>query len=232
MIALTPRDSGSFEAVDLFSSFANNIGEDMLKFLDPNKPIATCVSETCETCTVSKNLHCHFKLRDWIHFLLISLLSFFLGGAGINHVNGWWLIPWLVIIIGYFGFVEIRVMCSHCPHYAEEGSSLKCWANYGSPKIWKYRPGPMTPWEKIIFFAGFALVWGYPLVFLISEFQLFLLFVYLLSVGGFFMTLRTFLCSRCMNFACPLNTVDNEVREEFFKRNPEVAKAWDIDKKG
>jgi hypothetical protein len=46
-------------------------------------------------------------------------------------MNGWMLIPWLILIIGYFGFVEIRVMRSHCPHYAEEGGSLKCWANYG-----------------------------------------------------------------------------------------------------
>lgn len=133
------------------------------------------------------------------------------------------------MIIGYFGFVEIRVMCSHCPHYAEEGSSLKCWANYGSLKIWKYRPGPMTFWEKVLFLAGFAFVWGYPLFFLISFFQWFLLIVYLLTIAGFFMTLRAFLCSQCMNFACPLNTVKNEVRGDFFERNPEVAKAWAVD---
>jgi hypothetical protein len=89
----------------------------------------------------------------------------------------------------------------------------------------------MTFLEKVIFFGGFALVWGYPLIFLIANFQLFLLMVYLLSVAGFFMTLRTFLCSQCMNFACPLNTVENEVRGGFFERNPEVAKAWTIDVK-
>ena len=200
-----------------------------MKFLDPNKPIATCISETCDNCTVSDALHCHFTPRDLIHFLSIVSPSFLLGGAGIYHVNGWMLIPWLILIIGYFGFVEIRVMCSHCPHYAEEGGSLKCWANYGSPKIWKYRPGPMTFLEKFIFFAGFALVWGYPLIFLIVGFQLFLLVVYLTTVLGFFMTLRMFLCSQCMNLACPLNTVKNEVRRDFLERNPELAKAWTID---
>jgi len=198
----------------------------MLEFLDPNKPIATCISETCDNCTVSETLHCHFTLNDLIHFLLIVSPSFLLGGAGIYYISGWWLIPWLIVIIGYFGFVEIRVMCSHCPHYAEKGSSLKCWANYGSPKIWKYRPGPMTFWEKFIFFVGLALIWGYPLFFLISDFQLFLLIVYLLSVAGFFKTLGMFLCSQCMNFACPLNTVNNEVRSNFFKCNPKIAEAW------
>jgi hypothetical protein len=200
-----------------------------MEFLDPNRPISTCKSEKCDGCPAHEALHCHFSLRDLIHFYLIVSPSFLLGGAGIWHFGGWWLIPWLIIILGFFGFVEILVLCSHCPHYAEEGSSLKCWANYGSPKIWKYRPGPMTFLEKVIFFSGFALVWGYPLIFLISDFQLFLLIVYLLAVAGFFMTLRTFLCSQCMNFACPLNTVNNEVRRGFFEHNPEVAKAWTID---
>ena len=195
-------------------------------FSDPDKPIATCICETCDNCTVGNALHCHFTLRDLIHFLLIASPSFLLGGAGIYHVNGWMLIPWLLLIIGYFGFVEIRVMCSHCPHYAEEGNTLKCWANYGSFKIWKYRPGPMTSWEKIIFFIGFALVWGYPFPFLVSGVQYFLLTVYLLTVAGFFLTLRIFLCSQCINFACPLNTVKNDVRKEFFDRNPDVAEAW------
>ncbi len=197
-----------------------------MKFLDPDKPIATCISETCDNCTVSNTLHCHFTLRDLIHFLFIASPSFLLGGAGIYHINGWMLIPWLLLIVGYFGFVEIRVMCSHCPHYAEEGNTLKCWANYGSIKIWKYRPGPMTSWEKIIFFIGFVLVWVYPLSFLISGAQYFLLTVYLLTVAGFFLTLRTFLCSQCINFACPLNTVKNDIRGDFFERNPDVAEAW------
>jgi hypothetical protein len=200
-----------------------------MKFLDPNKPIATCISETCDNCGVKNVLHCHFTLRDLTHFILIASPAFLLGGSGIYHISGWMLIPWLILIVGYFGFVEIRVMCSHCPHYAEDGSSLTCWANYGSPKLWKYRPGPMTFSEKVVFFVGFAVVWGYPLIFLVAGVQVFLLIVYPLTVAGFFMTLKMFLCSQCMNFACPLNTVTNEVRKEFFENNPEVAKAWDID---
>lgn len=200
-----------------------------MKFLDPSTPIATCVSRECDSCAVRKTLHCHFTPRDLIHFLLIAFPSFLLGGAGIYHAGGWWLVPWLIIVIGFFGFVEIRVMCSHCPHYAEEGSSLKCWANYGSPKLWKYRPGPMTFLEKVVFLSGLVLVWGYPLIFLLADFQLFLLIVFLLTSAGFYMTLRTFLCSQCMNFACPLNSVESEVRRNFFDRNPTVAEAWTAD---
>ena len=137
-------------------------------FLDPSKPIATCVSETCNGCPVGETLHCHFSLRDLIHFLLIALPSFLVGGVGIYHRNGWMLILWLIMVVGYFGFIEIRVMCSHCPHYAEPGSSLKCWANYGSPKIWKYRPGPMTLIEKIVFWRLCSCL-GVPAVFFDSR---------------------------------------------------------------
>lgn len=201
----------------------------MKYFLDPKKPIATCASETCDQCFVRDDLHCHFTLKDLFHFFIIASPSFLLGGAGIYLTSRWMLILWLILILSFFGFVEIRVMCSHCPHYAEETNSLKCWANYGSPKIWKYRPGPMTFVEKVIFFFGFALIWGYPLFFLIPNFKIVLLISYLLAIGGFFGTLGTAFCSQCINFACPLNTVKMEIRKRFFERNPDLAKSWFVD---
>jgi hypothetical protein len=197
-----------------------------MMFLDSQKPIATCESDSCDDCAINSNLHCHFSLKDWIHFLFIAFPPFLLGGAGIYYMNGWLLIPWIIFVVAFFGFIEIRVMCSHCPHYAESLTSLKCWANYGSPKLWKYRPGPMTIIEKTIFFGGFAIVWGYPLAFLILSKQLFLLVVYSMTTIGFFMTLINFMCSQCMNFACPLNCVDEKVRGQFFDKNPIIAEAW------
>ncbi|HOO89972.1 MAG TPA: hypothetical protein PLA74_04040 [Syntrophales bacterium] len=197
-----------------------------MMFLNPREPIATCEVRSCDDCPVNTTLHCHFSLKDWIHFLLIAFPPFIAGGAGIYHVSGLLLIPWIVFVIAFFGFIEIRVMCSHCPHYAESESSLKCWANYGSPKVWKYRPGPMTVTEKIVFLGGFVIVWGYPVPFLFFGPQMFLLILYLMTTGGFFMTLKMFLCSQCMNFACPLNSVDEKIRNQFFARNPSIAKAW------
>ena len=123
-------------------------------FLNAEKPIQTCQADACENCAVNHSIHCHFKLKDLVHFLLISLPPFLLGGLGIYHQSAWLLAFWILIVIAFFGFVEIRVMCSHCPHYAETGTSLKCWANYGAPKLWKYRPGPMSILEKIVFFSG------------------------------------------------------------------------------
>ena len=154
--------------------------------------------------------------------------SLLLGGWGIANVGIWFLAPWIIFMCGYFWFLEIRVMCSHCPHYAEPGSSLKCWANYGAPKIWEYRPGPMSFVEKFLFLGGFAVIWGYPLYYLITGAQWFLLFVYALSTVGCAMTLKLFLCTQCMNFACPLNSVDDATRHAFFKHNPQIAKVWEI----
>ena len=195
-------------------------------FLDPRRPLTTCTAQTCAGCPVSNEVHCHFQSRDLVAFLLTAVPSFITGGAGIYQVGAWWLAPWLLMIFGYFGFVEIRVMCSHCPHYAEPGKSLQCWANYGSPRLWKYRPGPMSATEKFVFFSGFALIWGYPLIFLLAGLQWLFLFVYVLTTASLFVTLQRSYCSQCMNFACPLNHVDEAVRIEFFKRNPIVAKAW------
>jgi len=118
-------------------------------------------------------------------------------------------------------------MCSHCPHYAEPKlKSLKCWANYGSYKFWKYKPGPMSKMEKIVFLTGMATVFIFPLFFLFSTKEIFLLLLYLLTLGSFFTTLKNFLCTQCMNFACPLNAVPEETRNKFFKKNPIVAEAW------
>jgi hypothetical protein len=197
---------------------------------DPhNKPIATCRSETCNDCPISNTLHCHFTVKDLISFLCVAVPAFLVGGVGIYNINIWMLVPWLLIIVGYFGFIEIRVLCAHCPHYAEPYTMLRCWANYGSPKLWKYRPGPMQRKEEVVFVGGFVIIWGYPLVFLVLSLQWFLLIAYTFASAGFFIALRTFFCSQCMNFACPFNRVDHETRKLFFERNPDIARAWGAD---
>ena len=197
-----------------------------MAFLDPSNPIATCVASECNNCPVSKELHCHFRPKELAHFILIWLPGFIVGGAGVLASGVWYLAFWIAAIIGFFGFLEIRVMCSHCPHYAENTTTLGCWANHGSPKLWKYRPGPMSVIEKMLFFGGLTVVWGYPLPFFGIGGLWLLLVLYFLTNAAFFATLKLFLCSKCMNFACPLNSVGEATRDHFFQRNPSVAKHW------
>ena len=36
---------------------------------------------------------------------------------------------WLGLAVLFFGYVEVLILCSHCPHY-EGGSTLRCHANW------------------------------------------------------------------------------------------------------
>ena len=196
-------------------------------FLDPNKPLSTCSVDNCRGCPVRSSLVCHFGGRDLARFFLFALPPFILGGAGIARINGWLLIPWISVCLGYFLLVEIRVMCSHCPHYAEPGTrSLQCWANYGAPKFWAYRPGPMSRAETAIFYGGLVPIAGFPAAFLIAGSQWLLLALFAASAAGLGALMTLTMCSHCMNFACPLNRVDKQTRDLFFARNPVVAEAW------
>jgi len=95
-----------------------------MTFPDPSKPIVTSVASDCTDCPVGDVLHCHFRPKELIHFILICFPGFIVGGAGVLAFGTWPISAWITIIIGFFGFLEIRVMCSHCPHYAEDGLTL------------------------------------------------------------------------------------------------------------
>ncbi len=197
-------------------------------FLDQNQPLHTCIEKSCNNCDVSHDLNCHFNLSQLMRFLIGGLPSFIIAGIGIYSFNPAFLLPWIIMIISYFGFIEIRVMCSHCPHYAEpEIKSLKCWANYGSPKLWKFRPGPMSSIEKTVFILGFLLIIIYPFIFLLmsQNFIILLLYSITILIGGFL--IHKFLCTQCINFACPSNRVDDEIRKKFFNKNPIIRDAWE-----
>ena len=196
-------------------------------FLDPNKPLVTCTSTNCQECVLNNQLQCHFNIRSLLRFLVVAFPPFILAGIGIARVNAWLLLPWIALAFSYFGFIEIRVMCSHCPHYAEpETKSLKCWANYGSPKLWKFNPGPMSLHEKVIFFIGLGLIAGYPMVILLMGKAWLLLPLFIVSIIGMGALMSKTMCNHCMNFACPFNRVKINVRDTFFHLNPTIAVTW------
>lgn len=199
----------------------------MSLFLDPQKPLTTCSSPDCLNCPVKEQIVCHFNGRQLARFLLITLPFFILSCIGLIRINTWLFLLWFGLAMGFFYIIENRVMCSHCPHYADnESSTLKCWANYSVPKIFKYRPGPMSTVENILFFTGLASVFLFPPVFMLldARWTLLALSIIALAGGAWFMS-RT-MCNHCMNFACPLNRVDKTAREAFFERNPSIARAW------
>jgi len=199
-----------------------------MKFLNPKTPLSTCKEANCDKCGVKNKVTCHFTKEHLVKFLLIAFPAFIIGGIGV-YLYAWWAL--LIFIAStplYFGLLEIRVLCSHCPHYAEPSTkTLTCWANYGSPKVWKYRPGPMSFWEKLLFLAGMFVVFFTPVLFMTLGARYILLAIYLAYVIFGFVMLITFLCTKCMNFACPFNRVKDDVRDKFFKHNHIIRSAWD-----
>lgn len=196
-------------------------------FLHGDITLYTCKEESCEQCSASGEIVCHFTGKSLAMFLYLNLPLLILGGFFIARLDSGLFLSWILFMIAYFGFIEIRVMCSHCPHYGEPGlKSLKCWANYGAPKIWKYRPGPMSNLEKVIFLSGLLFIFALPVFPLIISADYIFLGFYVLLLLRWKTGLKTLYCSSCINFACPLNAVIDEVREVFFEKNPVVGRAW------
>jgi hypothetical protein len=154
-------------------------------------------------------------------FVLPAVIGVVRGGYGLVLLG--WLAYWLI----FFELWEIRILCSHCPYYAERGATLHCIANYGSLKVWKYRPGPMSRSERAQLWIGLTILGGYPFPFLLLGGQVLWALVALWGLVMFFWTLRQVTCSRCVNFSCPLNSVPSEIVDAYLARNPVMREAWD-----
>ena len=189
-------------------------------------PVNTYSAKTCDNCALHSGINCHFTIGQLIRFYLIVLPSFILGGTGIYQYSSIFLVMWLAILGLFFFVIEIHVLCTHCPHYAEPDYTLRCWANYGAPKPWKFRPGPMNGYEKAIQLSGFAVVWGYPVPFMISNTNWYLLIGYVCSVLFFFISLKRLYCKICMNLSCPLNGVKPEIKRKILEKNPVIRDSW------
>jgi hypothetical protein len=184
--------------------------------------------DACASCPLAGRLKCRFERRHLLHFL--GMFGVFVMPATIGVIQsgyGWYLLGWVAYWLIFFELWEIRILCSHCPYYAERGSTLHCIANYGSLKLWKYRPGPMKRWEKVQLWIGFALLGGYPFPFMLLGGEVLWAIAALWGLVMFFWTLREYTCSRCVNFSCPLNTVPREIVDQYLARNPVMRRAWE-----
>jgi hypothetical protein len=134
---------------------------------------------------------------------------------------------WLAYSLFFFFVWEARVLCRHCPYWAGAGNMLRCHANYGVFKIWKYDPGPMSRVEKTQFVAGVLLWAGFPIpLMLLGREYLLALIAMSTAVSGAFLLMRN-VCSRCINFSCPMNSVPKQLMDVYLRRNPEIQRAWE-----
>jgi len=192
----------------------------------------------CENCSVNGKLMCSFNIKDTIYFVVpvLSMWVTWILGLIFGFFSGKINLPLIIVFtagyIGYlivfFQFWENKILCSHCPYYAfEEDKHVKCYANYGIYKAWKYNPAPMTSSEKIQFIISIALFAIIPLIlFIITELYIYFSISLVLSLI-WFISMHFLSCSKCPNFSCPLNNVSKEVVDEYLKRNSVMRKAWE-----
>lgn len=182
----------------------------------------------CKDCPINGELICHFHSKHLISFLGFFFIFAVTASIGVILAGyGWYLLGWIGFWLFFFEVWEIRILCSHCPYYTEEGRILHCIANYSSLKLWKYRPEPMNLSEKIQLFIGFAILVGYPLIFMILDSQFIFLVVSIIEIFIFFSFLMVKRCGNCLNFSCPFNHVKKEVIDSFLKKNPVMREAWE-----
>jgi hypothetical protein len=135
---------------------------------------------------------------------------------------GWYLSGWFIFMLLNFTFWEARVLCSHCPFWAEKSTVLRCLANSGTIKLFKYNPEPASRIEKIQFVIIVIILIGYPFPFLLAGAQYIMAGVAFLGA----LLVYTFSCSRCINFSCIFNHVPRLVIEKYLDKNPVIQKAW------
>ena len=132
-----------------------------------------CSLSKSKDCLLDEDLDCHFRLRN-LYLFFIGFVAFgapaFLGIIFSGY--GLVVIVWILYMIFFLQIWENRILCSHCPYYAENGQVLRCHANYGLFKIWRYNPRPMSSLERSQFIIGVGIFLGFPLPWMILGNQL------------------------------------------------------------
>ncbi len=197
-------------------------------------PFNICIwksKEECGDCKLKYDIHCEIHKKDTLMFGVSTFMFFIPSLAGMYFGGmGWWILAYFAYWIVFFELWENRILCSHCPFYAEDGGqghTLHCYANYGLYKTWPYNPSPMSRSDKIQFIIALGIFIGFPLPFLIVSQQFIFLLLTFIGIGTWLVVLRFKICPRCLNFSCPLNQVPKRTVDEFLKRNPAMREAWE-----
>lgn len=195
-----------------------------------NIPCSVQSPQVCADCHLESNLMCRFDRRDLLHFFLLVLPFAATSIAGVIRAGlGKYLWFWLGYALFFFFVWEAYILCRHCPYWAGQGSILRCHANYGVFKIWRYTPHPMRSWEQTQFIIGALMLVIYPFPFLLVGREFLLVFIALCSLISAIFELRTTVCTRCVNFSCPLNAVPSGIQEAYLIKNPVILAAWKAD---
>ncbi|TFF88889.1 MAG: hypothetical protein EU548_08320 [Promethearchaeota archaeon] len=194
----------------------------------------------CTDCKIKGKLQCHYEMKYTIWFIIPFLTAFvpiiigYFIGLFFGNLNLFLFLIGLIgqIIYAIFFFLvwEPRILCRHCPYYAEGNTTLHCYANYGFKKPVSFDPNPMNKSEKIQFILAIAIFVSFSIPFLITGLiglQYILLVIAIIGIISWLFVLFFKICPKCVNFSCPLNRVPKEMVHEFLNRNEIMKKAWE-----
>jgi len=215
------------------NNFKSNIEDEEIDTNTHGICIWKDISE-CSNCNIKDKLHCHVHIKFSLYFgvgffaaLIPALIGVFFSGFEIRLLLII-LIGWIIYALFFFCVWESRILCSHCPYYANDTQkTLHCDINRGAYKISRFHPEPLKKSEKIQFIIGAGILIGYPIPFLIIGKQFLILILTLIGIGIWITIIQLKTCPVCINFSCPLNRVPKEIVDVFLKNNPRMRKAWE-----
>jgi hypothetical protein len=184
----------------------------------------------CANCPVNERLFCHYDIRNTLRFLAFILPVFVAHFVGLARSHSWkFLWAWVGAFLFFLQVPENFILCRHCPYYAEGPyRTLRCYANFGLLKLWKYTPRPMARWEKTSFLGALLVLGGAPVLVNVKNGQKLAAIGGVVSTVGWVWAMRRSVCVECPNFSCPLNVVPQDIRQAYFERNPRLAEGWGI----
>lgn len=113
-----------------------------------------------------------------------------------------WAVVYTVYSILGFALVVLPGLCNHCPYPSQRGTCLFLPPGLVN-RFYPYKGPQMSPAAKIAVFAVMAGMVIMPLVWLISDLPMLMLFL-LLCLPTLAVILMHY-CKRCRHFGCPLN---------------------------
>jgi hypothetical protein len=161
-----------------------------------------------ENCHDLKQRH---SFADYLYWSLMAAVPLLTAATAIAAVSALWLGVYLLVLLA--GLLMLcRFFCSHCPHYARSGKTVKCLFLWGLPKFFEPRPGPPGWRAKGLSLLTAVVMVLFPLYWLLDQPGPLLIYAAALTAVG--MTLRRYECSRCIYRDCPANRVPAVRRTE------------------
>ncbi|KYK32111.1 MAG: hypothetical protein HXS46_08615 [Theionarchaea archaeon] len=188
----------------------------------------------CNDCHLDEVLFCRPKIKYMLYFGLTAMLGIIPAVMGILlseyttlgkiAILG----SWVVYAAFFFTIWESRMLCNHCPYYANDAQkSLHCPIDKGKLKTSHYDPGPLSTSEKGQFTVGALILIGYIHPFLVIKNQILFTALSIAGIIVWIMVIQKKVCTDCVNFGCPLNRVPTNIRDRFLNRNPVIKEAWE-----